>query len=308
MEITVNEFAKSFGVEVSELTEKVVESINSKNFNLIEIRGEERDRLLLRIVDKIRLDQQVIAAPGRKDIWEKGWAENLNLYINSGGAYETLIPKFIRSGEVVRWFGNYYHTEDPNFELNYIEVLREFVFEYFFKEITHLYEFGAGTGFNLIHANSWNPNLNLFGTDFVESSVKLMNLVGEYRKIPLKAEIFNMMNPSSELLRLEGKAGVVTFGSFEQLGSQIKPMINYLVEQRPQICVHIEPMIEMYNTEVFPDYLANWFQSKRGYSAGLIGYLKELEELKEVEVIKLQRLNFGSLMMEGFNLVAWRPI
>ena len=56
------------------------------------------------------------------------------------------------------------------------------------------------------------------------------------------------------------------------------------------------------------DYLAIWFQSKRGYSAGLITLLQEYQNQKLISVKKIQRLNFGSLMMEGYNLIVWEPI
>jgi hypothetical protein len=84
-------------------------------------------------------------------------------------------------------------------------------------------------------------------------------------------------------------------------------MIQYLIDENPSVCVHIEPMIEMYDVSNLPDYLASWFQSKRGYSSGLISLLEDLSLQGKLEILEVQRLNFGSLMMEGYNLIAWRP-
>ena len=186
--------------------------------------------------------------------------------------------------------------------------MRSFLFNKYCKEIDYLYEFGAGTGFNLVHASSFRPELKLIGTDFVKSPVDLMNLVGRDLNIRLTAQVFDMLNPKSNSLKLESNSGVLTFGSLEQLGSELKEMIEYLLKQKPEVCIHIEPMVEMYETKNLPDYLASWFQSKRGYSSGLIGLLNRLSLEKRVEILDVKRLNFGSLMMEGYNLVAWRPI
>jgi len=307
MKLTDKDFAKSFGVNESEMTTNVISLIADLDFEITEIVGEARDDLLIKVVEKIRQDEQVIASPIRKEIWQKGWAENLQLYLDTGGAYSTLIPKFIRSGLPIRWFGKYFETRDKNFELNYISILREFLFESYFKGVTSLYEFGAGTGFNLLHASQSLPGVKLVGTDFVPSAVELMNKVGSDLSIPLYSSIFDMMNPGVESLEVDPASGVLTFGSLEQLGGNLKPMLDYLIQQRPKICVHIEPAIELYNSEVLEDYLAIWFQSKRGYSAGLITLLQDYQNQKLISVKKIQRLNFGSLMMEGYNLIVWEP-
>ena len=308
MKLTHKEFAKSFGLGDSEIPAEVHQKILDLDFEMSEITGAAKDDLLIQIIDRIRRDEQVIASPIRKEIWQKGWAENLQQFLDSGGAHSTLVPKFIRSGLPIRWFGKYYDTHDQNFELNYITVLREFLFGQYFNDITSLYEFGAGTGFNLVHASESLPNVKLIGTDFVPSAVELMNRVGSEFSIPLSASVFDMMNAGSESLKINSDSGVLTFGSLEQLGGNLKPMIDYLLQQRPKICVHIEPVIELYNPEVLEDYLAIWFQAKRGYSAGLIALLQDYESEGLLSIKKIQRLNFGSLMMEGYNLIVWEPI
>lgn len=219
-----------------------------------------------------------------------------------------LVPKFIRKSLPVRWFQRYYKSENINFELSYINILRQYVITKYFVNVDHLYEFGAGTGFNLLHANKVFPNLELFGTDFVSSAVELMDEIGAERRIPLRASIFNMLNPEQEKLIVKPNSAVWTFGSLEQLGGKIEPMINYLISQGPRVCVHIEPVVEFYEDNSLEDYLAKWFQTKRGYTAGLVGLLKSHEKGKKIQLLKTQRLNFGSLMMEGYNLLVWKPI
>lgn len=301
-------FTKSFGVSEKELSESTKKLIGTYNFGFSEIAEPERDLLIIEILQKIKNDKQIIASPERHDAWEKGWAENLNLYLESGGKLDSLTPKFIRSGKPVRIFGKYCKTEDENFELNYINVLRSYISDTYFNNIENLYEFGAGTGFNLLHFGRLNPQLNLIGTDFVKSSVQLMAKIGEIEEINLRSYLFDMLFPSESDLKIEASSGILTFGSLEQLGGKLNDVIEFFLKSNPAVCVHIEPMIELYKDDSLEDFLAEWFQSKRGYSSGLINIVQELEKSGKAQIIQLQRLGFGSLMMEGYNLLVWRPL
>jgi len=128
-----DKFAKSFGIEINNLPQSTKDLIDAYNFSTHEITGIERDALIIRIIEKIRLDKQKIASPERLKAWEEGWAENLDLYVSSNGDQTCLVPRFIRAGEPIRWFGKYHISEDVNFELNYISVLRSFLIESYFS-------------------------------------------------------------------------------------------------------------------------------------------------------------------------------
>lgn len=308
MELTSKEFAKSFGEDESTLHDSVINLINQKKLTLVPLSPSIRDNLIIEIIEKIRNDNQVIASDSRTAVWERGWRENLDAFRLNPLSDETLVPKFVRPNLPIRWFKDYYQTNSRNFELDYIEILRQHLICSYFGKVQNLYEFGAGTGFNLLHVHKVFPNLNLYGTDFVQSAVDLMNEVGQVRAIPLKSSIFNMLAPREANLRLKSNSAVWTFGSLEQLGGNLKKMIEYLIENSPTICVHVEPAAELYEKNSLPDYLAEWFQLKRGYSQGLIALLKILETNGDIQILKIQRLNFGSVMMEGYNLIVWRPL
>jgi hypothetical protein len=307
MNLTNIDFASSFGEEVNELDESVLDLIEQEDLALYPLSTMDRDLLLIEVIERIRKDKQVIASEDRTAAWEKGWAENLEMFRQNPNSDAALVPKFVREGLPVRWFKKYFNSNVTNFELKYIEILRQFIITKYFGKVDNLYEFGAGTGFNLLHANRIYPNLTLIGTDFVQPAVDLMNLIGKERAIPLRGSIFNMLTPQLEDLRLQSNSAVWTFGSLEQLGGQVAPMIDYLIENGPAICVHVEPVVEFYEDGSIEDYLAKWFQTKRGYTAGLVKLLAEYEESGKIEILKSHRLNFGSVMMEGYNLVVWRP-
>ena len=69
----------------------------------------------------------------------------------------------------------------------------------------------------------------------------------------------------------------------------------------------MEPTIELYDESNLLDYLAMRFHVKRGYTEGYLPRLRELESQNKVEILKVKRLFFGSLYMEGYSCLIWRP-
>ena len=307
MKLTADDFAKSFGVPTKNFSVDLTNLIDGLALEIAPIVGESRDRLIIQVIERIKSDKQVIAGDGRTEAWTSGWAENLEAFKSSGGNIKELTPRFVRAGQPVRWQRKYFQPKSDNFEMAYIEILRHFIIENYFSKVSSIYEFGAGTGFNLVHASQIRPEIELIGTDFVQPAVDLINEVGVKLGINLTSSIFDMMRPDDFELELPKDAGVWTFGSLEQLGGQIEPIINYLIRNTPKICVHIEPMSELYDNTPLEDYLANWFQTKRGYTSGLIPLLQQYEKEGRITINRIQRLEFGSLMMEGYNLVVWTP-
>lgn len=307
MKLTAADFANSFGEGAENLPKTLLDLIQSEDLALYPLSKSDRDLLLIEIIERIRSDKQIIAAGNRTSAWERGWAENLELFRQNPSSDSALVPKFVRPDLPIRWFKAYYTSNKVNFELSYINILRHYVITKYFTSIDFLYEFGAGTGFNLLHAHRVIPKLKLIGTDFVQPSVDLMNEIGIRRGLPLEACLFNMLSPELEELRLKQNSAVWTFGSLEQLGGHLDPIIDYFVSNRPRICVHIEPIVEFYEDDSLEDYLAKWFQTKRGYSSGLVQILNGYQKKGRIQILKSQRLNFGSLMMEGYNLVVWKP-
>ena len=305
--VTSEDFARSFGTTADDVYEKCSDIIDKKDFAYSIIEGAERDALLLNILKQIERDQQVIGAPERQQVWNKGWKENLNEFISSNYNLEKLIPKFIRYGQPVRFNGQYIQPYSPTFELDYFTVFRQWLFKTYFYSISHIYEFGCGTGFNLVALAQLYPDKRLFGLDFVSSSVDLLNKIAEQYRYNMSGHLFDMISPDSSFA-LEEDSAVLTIGAVEQLASKFEAFLEYLMEQPVSLCVHVEPTIELYDENNLVDYIAIKFQGKRGYTRNFLPYLKRLEEDRKVEILKIKRLFFGSLFMEGYNCIVWRDI
>jgi hypothetical protein len=152
-----------------------------------------------------------------------------------------------------------------------------------------------------------NPKINCIGSDFVEPSVKLVNLIAKKTGLKLSACEFDMLNPNPGY-RVGENAAFFTFGSLEQLGGKVENFLDFVLSKSPKIIVHIEPVAELYDDTLLADDLALRFQRKRGYTEGLLSKLEHLQSKRKISLETVRRLNFGSLMMEGYNLIVWKII
>lgn len=310
----INEFGQAVGGLVHEYENLVADALARNDFSYRNPSDSERDRIIVGVLDRIRKDTQIVGDNGRKSVWDVGWGENLSMFqIDSDAG--SLIPKFMRASQAIRWRGKYVIPSNPHFEIAFAEALRAFVCGVFLSyEVAEIHEFGAGTGWNLVDfarllSSNGGPTIELFGSDFVPSSVELMSLLEGKFGVNLRPRLFDMKHPDySYALGSTGPAGVFTFGSIEQLAGDFEPMIDFLLEKNPNVVVSIEPDIDTYDLESLEDYLAKWFQAKRGYSAGLISHLRSLEASGRLVIERAKRVGFGSVMMEGYNLIIWRPL
>ena len=305
--VGVAEFALHFGVEPKSFSEDCIALISSMDFRYTNIEGQELESLRLSILKRIDEDRQIIGAKDRTEVWSKGWQENLDQFLASKGSLESLVPKFIRPDQPARLNGKFIMPYDSQFELNFVKVWRHWVFEEYFSDVDNIFEFGCGTGINLVAASKMFPNKKLYGSDFVKSAVNLVNAIAKKYNMELNGEFFNMLEPRADY-KIPGSSGVFTFGALEQLASEIEPMINYLLDSSPDIIVHSEPAIELYDESKLNDYLAIKFQGNRGYSSGLHPLLQRLEKQGKIELLKVKRLFFGSLYMEGYNMFVWKKV
>lgn len=262
------------------------------------LEGTERDAMILEIIRRIEGDEQVIGAPERTAIWERGWHDAL-LKFKAHPVEASLVPAFIRSNQTLRIKGDLW-VDTNEAELEYVRGRQNFIGQ-LLQHCDAIAEFGCGTGFNLVALAKRFPKKQFYGFDFASSAVDLTNTAGWSLQLPILAACFNMLHPNAEI---PVGAGVFTFGSVEQLAGNFQPFIEYLIQQQPSMVVHTEPVVELYDPADQLDALAIAFHNKRGYTTGLLPWLEKDER---VQIIDVRRANFGSLMQEGYSLIAWRP-
>lgn len=263
------------------------------------IEGEERDALILSITKRIEEDTQVIGAPERAEVWERGWSDAL-VKFNKSPVDESLIPAFIHNEQPVRWQQEFYQPDAEQNELRHILFMQQSIGDCI-VDCECIAEFGCGTGFNLIALASNFPKKKCYGIDLSLAAVELANNAGRNRNLPVMAYRDDMLDPK---VQLPPQCGVFTFGAIEQLASKFQPFMEYLIAQHPKVVVHVEPTVELLDPANQVDALAIAFMRKRGYTEGLLPWL---QNDPRVEMIHVERTGFGSLMIEAYNLIVWKP-
>jgi hypothetical protein len=307
LEVSIQDFARSFGTTVEDIPNECRELINKSDFRYKEIEGEERDRIILDVLKKIESDQQIIGTEERRATWERGWEENLRAFVESNYQLNKIVPKFIRPNQPIRFNKKYIMPRNPNFEHDYFLIFRAWLFTKYLKDINTIYDFGCGSGFNLVALAQMYPHKSLHGLDFVPASRELLCKIAEMYGWDLTGHLFDMVFPDADFQLVE-KSAVVTSGSIEQLASRFESFLQFILKQKPALCINIEPTIELYDENNLIDFLAMKFHRKRGYTENYLTRLRELEVQGKIEILKVKRLCFGSLYMEGFSYIAWKPM
>jgi len=207
----------------------------------------------------------------------------------------------------VRWNQKFIKPASKNFEYNMLGVILDWVFDKYIRNAGAVYEFGCGTGHNLVRARKLNPAAILWGLDWAVSSQAIIRkLALERSDSKLFAHRFNFFNPDMDFL-VEKDAVVYTVASLEQIGTEFDKFITYLLSNKPKLCIHVEPIAELLDENNLLDYLSIKYFKKRNYLDGFLTYLRQLESKGDIKILKAQRNYIGSFFIEGYSVVVWIP-
>jgi hypothetical protein len=247
------------------------------------------------------------SGPEYQNIWEKGWQENLDLFKSSGNISD-LIPKFVRKSEFVRFQGSWISPEDPNFETNFVELLREVIFRKFFSNSPAIWEVGSGTGLNLVHLSRIFPEKDLVGCDWTNSSIDIISELNKHLGLNIKGHLFDLFSPNLELIRsINSDSGLLTIGTLEQSGENFHAFLDFVLASPFKTVVHLETNYELYDKSCLFDYLAVRYIEKRNWLKGYFAALRELEHDGKIKIID-ERKTFGSFFHDGYTYTVWEKI
>ena len=240
--------------------------------------------------------------------WEEGWGENLECIQREGYRRELLRPRYYRD-DVVRYRGAYIQPLEPGFEAGVAERIRRVIFHEYLAGYPSIVEFGCGTGSNVVELLELFPAARLCGCDWAKASQEILRLIARDTGKSLQAVHFNMFAPElSDPVALGSDTAVLTVHTLEQLGTNFRPMLEFLLDRAPGLCLHIEPIVELYDPELLLDSLSVAYHRRRNYLDGFLEALRLEEATGRIEIVTAQRVRFGSLFHEGYSIVAWRPV
>jgi len=304
---TPRRFARTIDEPCTPELEAFADSACREIGSLYPLEGDARDEVICGILKFLDEDRQRIGDEKRSQAWLDGWRENLYAYRNSDSD-ANLVPKFIRPGQPVRFQGNYAKTSHSDFEHLYYRLLRAWIAHRYFANVDEVHEYGAGTGWNLLAMARMFPLKSFRGFDFVATAVDLINLVGATTSLDIRGDFFDFRR-CGDVPSIDKRVGVYTCGALEQTASVIEPFVHWLLAWPvpPGVVVHLEPVPELMSENTLFDYLGRRFLDQRGYSRGLLPCLRQLQQDGRVDIDKVTRTGVGSLRMEGYNLIVWRP-
>jgi len=298
-------FARLLGVAPAALPAPCAALIARADLRYDVLAGAARDAVLL---DALRaLDGDLaVAGRGRIGAWEDGWSDVLARFEAAGCRPEALWPHYLLpKRRVVRLEGEYVRPRAATFEQDFVRVMQAWLATTFLADVPAVYEFGCGPGHNLVAFARLRPDRRYVGLDWATASQRILARAGAALGLPLEGRRFDMTAPDPEL-RLEPGAGVVTFGALEQLGTGFEPFLDFVRAARPAVCVHLEPVHELYDTDVLFDWVAARYAERRGYLRGYLTRLRALAAEGRAEILHCRK-HLGSRYHDGWVGLVWRP-
>lgn len=268
---------------------------------------EEEEQVIIKIIDTLLDPTLVYSGPHRLKQWEKGWGQNLT-ELKRKKTTDAVFPRYFGKYNINRLKQTFVRGISPNYERNMLYVILDYVFDKYLKEAKNIYEFGCGTGHNLLKVREVNPSANLFGLDWAKSSQKIIKQMSGSGLIKnIKAYNFDFFRPNKKI-KLLADSAIYTVAALEQIGTNYKALVSYLIKNKPIICAHIEPIAELLDENKLIDNLSIKYFRKRNYLNGYLDYLKKLEKRGKIQIHEAKRTYIGSMFIEGYSIIIWRPL
>lgn len=303
---TIEDFSRFLGISASQFPEDCKQLLLRADLSFRRLEKDERDKIITRVLRRIDSPELTSAGKESKERWERGWNENLRNFIASGYDIQELVPKYIHPKEVIRLDGDYALPLGQNFELEYYNIFRRWLFRTYLAKPEVIYEFGCGTGYNVIELSQLYPKKEVHGLDWVSGPKEILRHAKERYGYNVQGHIFDMFNTDQSLVLPKG-AAILAIGALEQLGTNFEPFLEYILSSSPSIFVHVDSIIELYDADELFDQLVIKFDRRRNYLDGYLTRLRQLEAQGKIEILKTQRSRFGSLYHDGYSLIVWKP-
>jgi SAM-dependent methyltransferase len=301
-----DEFAKLFGTTVDALPPACHTLAAAHDFRYRVLDAAEEAALLADVDARIAAGTFSVAGRAGKARWERGWGENLTAFRTAGDP-AALVPRYIRDGQPLRLFRRYVLPFDARFERHWYGVFRRWLFATHFADVGAVFEFGCGSGHNLAALATLFPGMRLVGLDWSVAARDLACELARRHGHRIEGRLFDFFAPDVAL-GLPADAAVLTVGALEQTGRDWGPFLDWLLRRRPRLVVHVEPILEWYDPDDVVDLAAIRFHRARGYWEGYPARLDALASEGRIEILARKRSYFGSLYLEGYSQLVWRPV
>jgi len=239
--------------------------------------------------------------------WQDDWFNVLqNLRTNNENVKSIIRPKWFRESAFVNIQNCLSLTETPYVDWEYQLITRQMLFYTHLKDIENICEFGSGSGTNFYLINEILQNKNFILSDISVTSLKIIEELK--RKLNRNNLTYSNIDIEQDIdLQLPDNTAVITTSVLEQIGDNYKNFINFILKEKPQIVINVEPIVELLDSKNGFDNVMNLYCEKRKYLAGYLTELEKLEKQKKIKIIMKKRTMVSGTFIENSVLI-WKVL
>jgi hypothetical protein len=239
--------------------------------------------------------------------WQDDWFSVLqNLQTNNDNVKSIIRPKWFRESAFVNIHNCLSLTETPYVDWEYQLITRQMLFYTHLKDIENICEFGSGSGANFYLINEILQDKNFILSDISVTSLKIIEELK--RKLNRNNLTYSNIDIEQDIdLQLPDNTAVITTSVLEQIGDNYKNFINFILKEKPQIVINVEPIVELLDSKNGFDNVMNLYCEKRKYLAGYLTELEKLEKQKKIKIIMKKRTMVSGTFIENSVLI-WKVL
>jgi hypothetical protein len=300
--------AAKFGISLDEL-QRLFRNRPWPRLTCRIVQGAERDGIIRQVLERIDTADLRVVGDNDGTVWERGWGEIFDRIRAQGFDSSLLYPQYFDQHRIMRFDGHYIDAGSSAFVKSYDDLLRRVVLARYLGGATRVVELGCGTGTSQSILTELLPDAELVAADWAAPSQDIIRILAAHMKRAIRPVRFNMLTLEGfDELAIDQATSVLSVHALEQLGGNWGPLLDKLLEVKPQLCVHLEPIVELYDEGTLFDFLAVKYHRRRNYLHGWLTRLRELAAEGKVEIIDERRLGFGDRYHEAYSVLAWRPL
>ena len=239
--------------------------------------------------------------------WQDDWFSVLqNLRTNNDNVKSIIRPKWFRKNAFVNIQNCLSLTETPYLDWEYQLITRQMLFYTHLKDIDNICEFGSGSGTNFYLINQILQDKNFILSDISVTSLKIIQELK--RKLNRNNLTYSNIDIEQDIdLELPDNTAVITTSVLEQIGDNYNNFINFILKEKPQIVINVEPIVELLDSKNGFDNVMNLYCEKRKYLAGYLTELEKLEKQKKIKIIMKKRTMVSGTFIENSVLI-WKVL
>jgi len=273
------------------------------------VQGAERDNIMRHVLERIDTADLRVVGENDGSVWERGWGEIRDRIRAQGFNPSLLAPQYFDQHRILRFDGHYIDAGSSAFVTAYDDLLRRLVLARYLDGSTRVVELGCGTGTSQLILADLLPHAELVAADWAAPSQDIVRMLATHLKRAIRPVRLNMLTLEGfDELAIDRETAVLSVHALEQLGGNWGALLERLLEVKPKLCLHIEPILELYDESTLFDFLAAKYHRRRNYLHGWLSRLRELAAAGRSEIMDERRLSFGDRYHEAYSVVAWRPL